>query len=522
MFVESQFRMSRALWGLLLLATGMLLIVFWAPIVRLVVNWMTRPEYSHGLVIPLVSAYLIWQRRDVLQKIRFEGSWLGVAIVVAGSLLWLIGELSAIYAVTQFALVVVIAGLALSLVGVNGFRPLFVPVLLLFLTIPLPRFLYENFSSQMQLLSSEIGVAILRMLGVSVFLEGNVIDLGHFSMQVVEACDGLRYLFPMMTLALVIAYFFKGRIWQKALIFLLSIPITIGMNSLRIAMIGLFADFGNTALAEGMLHDVQGWVLFMLSSALLLAIIWLMTMRRPGVRSFADVFDLGPRAGDTVSSVSTRETSRRTPLQFVIAVTLLLFSTGAALAMPSRAELVPDREFCFLFPMNLGDWAGRREVMESLYFDKLKLDDYVLADYVSVDGRPVNFYLAYYDSQRKGESVHSPKACLPGGGWELETFGRHWIDVDGSGKPVNRAVIRKGNERQIVYYWFKQRDRWLTNEFSVKWYLLIDSLIRNRTDGALVRLVTPASDSDDIAEADDSLGEMASLIDAHLARFVPD
>lgn len=521
MYAEPENRINPVLVGLLLVSIATLAVIFWSPILRLVANWLTRPEYSHGLVIPLVSGYLVWQRRDLLERIRFEGSWAGVAIVVAGTLLWLVGELSAIYAVTQFALVVVIGGLVLSLVGAAGFRPLFVPILLLFLMIPLPRFLYENFSSKMQLVSSELGVAMLRLAGVSVYLEGNVIDLGHFSMQVVEACDGLRYLFPMMTLALVIAYFFKGTLWQKALIFFLSIPITIGMNSLRIAMIGLFADFGNTSLAEGMLHDLQGWVLFMISAALLLAFIKLMTMRRPGVQSLGDVFDLGSGPSSR-NAAAAQKSHGKTPLQFVVAVALLTVGAVSAVAMPARPEAIPDREFCFLFPMELGSWQGRREVMESLYFDKLQLDDYVLADYLSADGRPVNFYMAYYDSQRKGESVHSPRACLPGGGWEMETLGRHFIDAEGRTKPVNRAIIRKGNERQIVYYWFKQRNRWLTNEFAVKWYLLVDSLWRNRTDGALVRLVTPASDSADIDRADEKLRELALLVDDQLSRFVPD
>jgi len=521
MYAEPENRINPVLIGLLAISVATLAVIFWSPILRLVANWLTRPEYSHGLVIPLVSGYLIWQRRDLLEQVRFEGSWAGVAIVVAGTLLWLVGELSAIYAVTQLALVVVIGGLALSLVGAAGFRPLFVPILLLFLMIPLPRFLYENFSSKMQLVSSELGVAMLRLAGVSVYLEGNVIDLGHFSMQVVEACDGLRYLFPMMTLALVIAYFFKGKLLQKALIFFLSIPITIGMNSLRIAMIGLFADFGNTSLAEGMLHDLQGWVLFMISAALLLVLIKLMTMRRPDVRSLGDVFDLGP-GPSSQSASTTRRSESKAPVQFVVAVVLLTFGAVSAIAMPARPEAIPDREFCFLFPMELGGWQGRREVMESLYFDKLQLDDYVLADYLSADGRPVNFYLAYYDSQRKGESVHSPRACLPGGGWEMESLERHYVDTVTQEKPVNRAVIRKGNERQIVYYWFKQRDRWLTNEFAVKWYLLVDSLLRNRTDGALVRLVTPASDSADVELADEELRELALLVDDQLSRFVPD
>jgi len=517
-----RFTMTNTLWVLLGLSAALTLFVFWEPVARLMKNWLTRPEYSHGLVIPAVSIYLIWQRRAQLSATSFAGSWVGVAAVLAGTGLWLVGELSAIYAVTQLALVIVIGGVGLSLVGIRGFRPLYIPVLLLLLMIPLPRFLYENFSSQLQLVSSELGVAMLRSFGTSVFLEGNVIDLGHFQMQVVEACDGLRYLFPMMALALVVAYFYRGAVWEKCLIFLVSIPITIVMNSFRIAMIGVFAEYGNTALAEGMLHDLQGWVLFMLSIGALLLVLRLLTLRRKDIKGFADAFDFGATPGPEVAAAPAAAVPRDTPASFVAAVALVALSAGAAVTMPARAEATPDREFCFLFPMQLGSWSGERETMEAIYFDKLQLDDYVLANYTGPDGMPVNFYLAYYDSQRKGESVHSPRACLPGGGWKIESFGTHFLDPAERQRPVNRAVISKGDQSQIVYYWFKQRDRWLTNEYAVKWYLLVDSLLRNRTDGALIRAVTPVADDGDVDAADQRLNTFAERLDEQLPRFVPD
>jgi len=517
-----RFTMTYTLWVLLGLAAAMTLFVFWEPVARLMKNWLTRPEYSHGIVIPAVSLYLIWQRRAQLRETSFAGSWVGVAVVLLGTALWLVGELSAIYAVTQFALVVVIGGIGLSLVGARGFRPLYIPVLLLLLMIPLPRFLYENFSSQLQLVSSELGVAMLRLFGVSVFLEGNVIDLGHFQMQVVEACDGLRYLFPMMALALVIAYFYRGAVWEKCLIFLASIPITIVMNSFRIAMIGLFAEFGNTALAEGVLHDMQGWVLFMLSTGAVLLILRLLSLRRPDINGFPDAFDFGAIPAEDSSASAADAVPRNTPTSFIIAIAIVALSAGATITMPARAGVAPDREFCFLFPMQFGPWSGQRETMETIFFDKLELDDYVLANYTGDDGVPVNFYLAYYDSQRKGESVHSPRACLPGGGWRVESFGTRYLDPATRARPVNRAVISKGDQSQVVYYWFKQRDRWLTNEYAVKWYLLVDSLLRNRTDGALIRAVTPVVADGDLTAADARLNTFAKQVDEQLPCFVPD
>ena len=516
---ETQFRMPVTIWFLLAFAAALIGFGFWEPIGRLLRNWLERPEYSHGLVIPVASAYLIWQRRFVLERLPFTGSWFGFLVALAGVLLWLAGELSTIFAVTQFALVVVIFGTALSLTGSRAFQYLLVPILLLLLAVPLPRFIYNNFSSELQLLSSKLGVGLLRLMDVSVFLEGNVIDLGHFQMQVVEACDGLRYLFPMMTLGLIIAYFFRGPIWQRVIVCLAAIPITVFMNSARIAMIGLFAEYGNTSLAEGLLHDVQGWAMFMVSAGILIVIVWLFWRARKDKAPWSEAFNFAvPGEQEPADAVS----SRRVPAAFIATVVVLSAAAGTAFALPSRAEDTPSREFCVLFPMQFQGYNGERSALEAEFYDALKVDDYLLANYYSATGRPINLFLAYYDSQRKGESVHSPRSCLPGGGWKIEEIGRHQV-ADGSDDHfVNRAIISMGNQRQLVYYWFKQRDRWLTSELGVKWYIFRDSLLRNRSDGAMIRLVTPLAETETAAEADARLSEFAVDVSAELPRFVPD
>ena len=247
---------SPATW--LWLAAG---VVFAAVVARdgvefMLESWLTRPEYSHGLLIPLIAAFLVWRRRESVPT-RVAGAVLGLAVVAVGLALWLLGRLSTISAVTQYALIVMLYGLMIASVGPRMFATLWAPMLMLLLAIPLPAFAYNNLSSQLQLISSALGVWLLRLCGISVYLAGNVIDLGHFQMQVVEACDGLRYLFPLMTLGFIVAYFFRASLWQRVLVFVSSVPITIGMNSLRIAMIGLFADFGNRSLADGLLHELR-------------------------------------------------------------------------------------------------------------------------------------------------------------------------------------------------------------------------------------------------------------------------
>jgi EpsI family protein len=174
--------------------------------------------------------------------------------------------------------------------------------------------------------------------------------------------------------------------------------------------------------------------------------------------------------------------------------------------------------------MQIGEWHGRRGVLETVFTDQLKLDDYLLADYADGGGAAVNLYIAYYDSQRKGESVHSPRSCLPGGGWQMRDFNQYELEgVSIGGRPlrVNRVLIELGNQRQLVYYWFQQRGRIIDNEFAVKWYLFWDSLTKHRTDGALVRVIIPLAAAGNIAEADRKMTGLVSQVVPGLNRFIP-
>jgi len=192
--------------------------------------------------------------------------------------------------------------------------------------------------------------------------------------------------------------------------------------------------------------------------------------------------------------------------------------------MPRPAETYPQRAPFAEFPMSLGGMQGRSEKIDAVYDAELQMDDYLLANYVDKSGGVVNLYMSWYNSQRKGEAVHSPRSCLPGGGWQIKEFGQQDIPgatINGQLLRVNRVVVELGTERQLVYYWFQQRGRVIDNEFAVKWYLFWDALTRHRTDGALVRLIVPLPPSEDISVADRQLTRFAAYVAGDLTRFVP-
>jgi exosortase D (VPLPA-CTERM-specific) len=504
-----------------LLLLGALLYLGFANAITFMWGQWSLDEFSHGYLIPFIAAFLVWQRRDALRQIEFKGSWAGLAVVVFGVGLDIAGRLTALFVIQHLALLVVLAGLVLALAGWRAFRILAPSLGVLVFMIPLPIFLLNNLSSELQLISSSFGVWLMRLAGISVFLEGNVIDLGSYKLEVAEACSGLRYLLPLMTLAFLMACFYRGALWKRIVLFLVSIPITLLMNSLRIAAIGLMVDRWGPAMAEGLLHQVQGWMVFMLSIGVLLLIVRVLSRLGPDRRPWRELFSLEM---PPPAPVNVPRQARALPAPLLCAGAIVVAFSIATIVLPAPNGHVPERETFASFPLQLGGWSGRREAMEPVYLDALKLDDYLMANYVGSDQRPVNLYVAWYDNQVAGEATHSPKGCLPGGGWRIEDFREtplNQVRIDAQPLRVNRALIEYGDQRQLVYYWFQQRGRIVTSEYLVKWYLLVDAVLRHRTDGALVRLIVPISGSTSEADADRELQGFIAAIAPRLERFVP-
>ncbi len=495
----------------------------------LVFKWHME-EYSHGWLIPPISAYLLWRRRALFRGLSRDGAWMGFALVVLGLLLFFLTFFITVVGADAYALMVVVVGIALAALGWQGFKVALVPIALLLLMIPLPQFWYYNLSSWLQLLSSQLGVAIMRVFGVSVFLQGNVIDLGDYKLQVAEACSGLRYLFPLMTLGALIAYLFDGKTWIRWVLFLSTAPITVVMNSVRIGAIGVLVDRFGIAQAEGFVHDFEGWAVFMVCFFMLLlegrVLLWVSGDKRP-LRQVLGV-DRVPKAA--AAATPTPE-GRGVPL--LASAIVMMLAVYPAQALPQRAEIRPERRDFSLFTPQIGAWVGERQRIDSEFLDQLQVDDYLLADFKpqgnqavpqGMDG-PVNLYVAYYASQRTGQAVHSPASCLPGGGWRIEEFDQRevpGVQVRSGPLRVNRAVIRQGTQRMLVYYWFQERGRDVTSEYLVKWYLLVDSLAEQRTDGALVRLITPVGESEGLAAGDARLQQFSAAAVPQLRGYLPD
>ena len=503
----------------LLLVTAVLvaLVGFGTGLSEVVVRWIRQDEYSHGFLIPLISAWLVWSRREVLTGSIGQPIWLGPSLVALSIFMQIVGELSALFILSQVGFVVALVGIVLSFGGYSLLRVTLTPILFLLFAIPLPYFIELVLTWRLQLISSGLGVAVIRLFQIPVYLEGNVIDLGYYKLQVVEACSGLRYLYPLLSLGFLAAYFFHAPLWQRAAVFLSAVPITILMNSLRIGLVGVLVNRWGTQAAEGLLHVFEGWTIFVASAGLLVGEMVLLA-RLGSRKSFFEAFAL-PVVPVSKSSFSPN----RSRIALMASMALLCGGVVTTFLLSNRQEIIPDRQRFVAFPGGLGEWQGRPTLLEPQVEHALGLEDYILADYRGPSRGSVNLYVAYYASQRTGVSPHSPIVCMPGGGWQITRFERTTFTSDAHqlSFPINRALIERNSTKQVVYYWFVQRGRIIANEYVSKWFLFADAIFENRSDGALVRVTTPVFPDEVEQAADNRLRSFIQELQPRLGGYLP-
>ena len=488
-----------------------------------------RPEFSHGPVIPVLSFYMFLREMKAVPPLPplppgtpVADRWPGVAVIALALALAALGNLVRIDHLVFYALILWTGGIVLTCFGWARGRVFWPSVLHLVFMLPLPQFLYWKVNTTLQLVSSEIGVKLVALAGVPVYLEGNVIDLGVTMLQVAEACSGLRYLFPIMSFTYVFAVLYRGPLWQKLVLLALAVPVAVVMNAVRIGIIGILVDRFGVAQAEGFLHVFEGWAVFLSCLALLLLLVKLMQRLVGDRRRLGDALELDfSGLGREIGRIRFLPASRA-----LVGAALMTAALGLAWSLvPARAPVVPEREPYALFPLAADGWSGSTATLRRGIENILAADDYFSGVYAREgEAEPVDLFLSWYGAQGEGRSIHSPEVCLPGAGWEIAGIRPVTVALPGTragAATLNQAVIQKGLDRQLVWYWFEARGRQYTGDVALKFANIADNVRAGRTDGGLVRLVTPIGD-DGVAGAEARLTRfLAATIDT-LPRFIPD
>lgn len=488
-------------------------------IASFVSRWADSPEFSHGFFIPLVSLWLAWERRDAVIAAQVRPSYAGVAIILLASFILLIGEVTDTTIFNHISFIVGIVGLVYTVGGWRLTRIMAVPLFFLLFMIPWPYLITAIVTAQLQIVSSELGVAIIRAFDIPAYLDGNVIDLGFYKLGVVEACSGLRYLIPILGLGFIGVYFYRGPLWHKIAVMAIILPLTIAMNSFRIAMIGVIAQFLGIDYAEGFLHYFEGWTVFLL----ILGIIYLfmvalaMSCRMSKPWTPMHLPDYPVKQNNSASGKAAWS-----PAPLVLSLTVMVVTVFFTNAVNARLLELPERSQLIGLPYDIAPTSVKILPLERAVEDVLNADDYVVANINSGTPQSVNLYVAYLDSQRDDRGWHSPQQCIPGGGWEIVEHTIEQTELSDGTFEYNRLTIQKNDIRQLVYYWYQQRGRSMASEWSVKFYLVYDAIFQGRTDGAMVRLLTPFFPNEAPEAADDRLMAYVDKVKMTLPKYVPD
>jgi exosortase len=247
-------------------------LVYWQVFVRLVDAWIGDGNYSHGFLIVPIALYFVWERRRQLATAHIKPSLFGLVVLAGGILVLLAGLMGSELFLSRVSLLATLAGIILFLFGWAHLRILAFPLGFLLLMIPLPAILFNQVALPLQLLASRVGEWAIQTAGIPVLREGNVLILANTSLEVAEACSGIRSLVSLITLGIVYGYFTDSRAWVRTLVVLTTIPVAIVSNGARVAGTGILAHWWGPAAAEGFFHEFSGWIVFLVAFLMILAI----------------------------------------------------------------------------------------------------------------------------------------------------------------------------------------------------------------------------------------------------------
>jgi exosortase len=258
------FRNAHFKWGSLLIG-ALVAGVYWRVLAKLVTDWWQIPDFSHGFLVPIFAAYLVWTKRETLIATRIAPTQSGIAVIAFGLFVLILGVYGAELFLSRISLVILLAGLVLCFGGWQLLRELRFVLLVLLLAIPIPSIIFNEITLPLQILASKLASALLPLFGVPVLREGNVIELPAMKLEVAEACSGIRSLVSLFTLSIFYGYFLERSFTRRAVLALASIPIAIAANAVRILGTGLCVQYWDPDKAMGFFHEFSGWVMFLVS-----------------------------------------------------------------------------------------------------------------------------------------------------------------------------------------------------------------------------------------------------------------
>ncbi len=492
------------------------IIAFFPALQKMVTRWNNGDNSYCYLIIPLFL-FLLWEDQRSFNFKYPSYSYWGVLLAVVSIFLSLLGILGSIETVLFAGLWGCLVAIIISIYGLRT-RHLLFPIIILFFIIPLPPYINRMLTFKLKLLASSMSADMLRATGVSVLLEGNILDLGMKKLQVVDACSGLRYLMSMVLMALLMGYYFTKQWWPKMILIALVPPMLILINASRIFLTGIFTVNNYTLLTGESAHDAQGILFFMVAGLFF----W-------GITRLMQKIPFNQDNSATSEDKYNLATSSPAPPSFskgiiITSLICIIFLTGGYYSQHlSKQTTSPPRKSFSTFPARIGNWVGERHYLSKEILDALWADDYISASFRKA-GLPNTVYLLipFYQYQTTRHTAHTPQSCLLGGGYEIIQSKLHYtIGPKGKKAAIRTMLLQKGDHRMLASYFFFQRGRIITSPWMNKYYLLHDAISQGRTDGALVRIEITLANSQSFEQGLPILDDFMTKLWPYLPEYIP-
>ena len=488
--------------GLSLLLYGIILWFYWPILVIVAKRLASSSDFNFGLLIPFVSGYIVFLKWDQVRSLLLRPSWWGMALIFLGFILYFFGNLAASLYIPAFSFIVVLTGTVLLLGGWPLVRLLSFPLFILVFILPTESPILSQITLPLQFISSALATWFLQLLGIPVYRHGNVIDLGVRQLQVVKACSGLRYILPLSAMVLIFNYFFQRNLVKGTIIFLLTIPTAIIANAIRVAGMGIFP-----ALQKGFWHDFTGWLIFIFCFGCLFL-----------VNAGLNYLWKNDKSNKTSSHQRLEKNIKKnnpSSIPYLLCALVLVISTVFFNSIKPAITPVALKNNLNSFPLEINGWQGRNISIDPETVKMLGTEDYLNVDYFKPGKEAISLWIAFFPDQTKA-SPHAPLTCLTGSGWRV--LQSKTVEV-APGRSVSYLLIELEGSKSVVYYWFLQEGRWVAGIYGNKFFSGLSGFLRGRTDGAMIRLITPAKP--DIAAARARLDGFLKAVTPLLPGFIP-
>ena len=446
----------------------------------MVTQWLYNNMYHYAFLIPLVSLYMIWERREKFRGLDPKPHYVGgISLLLLGQFMLVAGTKGGLLALAELSFIVNLFGAVLLVLGTRFFKLLFFPIAYLLFMIPAWEILTNQLHFPFQMFAVELGSKLLELVGIPTYHDGVYIQLPNVTLEVAEACSGMNYLIAVIAVVLPAAHLHLPG-WRKQVILVVgAIGVAILANPLRVSIIGITSYYGLSDNLHGPFHVLQGMIVSAAGYVAIITGLWILSEPRLAARRLQE--ETGRTQMMFIPAFSNRQ-SRYVCL--ALSCFLLLMGAHLNLADPIPVQLKTELKY---FPIEIGQWKGQENTPDYPVFRELRVDQELSRVYRDASGKSVTLYIGFYSSQRQGKELISYKTqdLLDSRASELK------VGLDQPNSVTLRRVVHGGtNRKRQILYWYDLDGRVVTDRYLAKGYTVWDAFIKGTTSAAIVIIMT--------------------------------